>query len=558
MEASSQDDYQSLVAPFQALTSNAHQRGASVQLRCHRLNIAADQVHRLNALVKVLTFQQIRELRSTIEEVDFHCDIIAKLPLEISQLILQYLPLYQIFWARRVSPKWKQILSSAHIENLLLQDWYPKRDVDQSLQTPTGLPAESVASLKAEHIDAYRTGHAFSYARHEWDCFARGLDRDLVAYADGVMAWVDTTGSHFVKLLDFKTGEKWSFMPEARTNVYAIAMSSSMVAALGLARCDVWTFRTGDHYSLRFPSARSEIAVSGESLAIVHVAWLDRASRRAEVVTWRLRDQKTSSFSIIISPKERGHHCMFKMMLDNKGESLLLFDLLLIEPVHSTYQDDESAHFFYIRTSLNGNVLTQGIIDAPDMKGYQLFSGEAVPMEANGHAVICSFVQRQCGEDDLSELILVCYSFQKDALEVRTQVVTGLCVNADTVYDLFVWKDVAFYVANRNNRLGLRVIDLQESTCTEARTDFSVDAQSSHQRKHDDYEPEVLSFGDETFLINVFLQGFYVWCFDTNVRMFNEETSYKEERKSNRERRFLSKQNRKDGSSDDSFTRKSD
>lgn len=540
MEASSQDDYQSLVAPFQALTSNAHQRGA------------------LNALVKVLTFQQIRELRSTIEEVDFHCDIIAKLPLEISQLILQYLPLYQIFWARRVSPKWKQILSSAHIENLLLQDWYPKRDVDQSLQTPTGLPAESVASLKAEHIDAYRTGHAFSYARHEWDCFARGLDRDLVAYADGVMAWVDTTGSHFVKLLDFKTGEKWSFMPEARNNVYAIAMSSSMVAALGLARCDVWTFRTGDHYSLRFPSARSEIAVSGESLAIVHVAWLDRASRRAEVVTWRLRDQKTSSFSIIISPKERGHRCMFKMMLDNKGESLLLFDLLLIEPVHSTYQDDESAHFFYIRTSLNGDVLTQGIIDAPDMKGYQLFSGEAVPMEANGHAVICSFVQRRCGEDDVSELILVCYSFQKDALEVRTQVVTGLCINADTVYDLFVWKDVAFYVANRNNRPGLRVIDLQESTCTEARTDLSVDAQSFHQRKHDEDEPEVLSFGDETFLINVFLQGFCVWCFDANVRMFNEETSYKEKRKSNRERRFLLKQNRKDGSSDNSFTRKSD
>lgn len=518
------------------------------------MNASADQIHRLDALVKVLSHQQIRELRTTIEELDFHCDIIAKLPLEISQLILQYLPLYQIFRARRVSPKWRQVLSSAYTEELLLQDWYPKCDVDQDLQTPTGLSAKSVASFKAEHIDAYRTGHAFGYARHEWDRSAYNVNLHLVAYADGVMAWVDKR-DYSVKLLDFQTGEKWSFMPEARNSLYAIAMSSSMVAVLGLARCDIWTFRTGDHYSLRFPSARSKIAVSGESLVIVRLTWLYQPSCRAEVITWRLRDQKTSSLLLTISHEEIRLLSEFKIMLDHKAESLLLVTRL------HTCQDHQSTHFFYIRTSLNGDVLSQGSIETPDPRDYHYCSQNVVPKEANGNAVIWSFVKGQgrvSGGDEVSELMLIGYNFRQDRLEVRMQVITGLCNKADIVYDLFVWKDVAYFLEDRNNCPILRVIDLQESTSTEARMNFSVHTRKFDSRTHDGEEIEALALGDETFLINAFAQGFCVWCFDANVRMFNEEIAYKEERKSNRERRFLLKQNRKNGSSDDSFTRKLD
>ena len=518
------------------------------------MKILADEVHRLDALIKGLTYQQIREIRSTIEEVDFHCDIISKLPLEISQLILQYFSLHQIFWARRVSPKWRHILSSTHTEELLLQDWFPKCYGDQGLKIPTGLSTKSVASLKAEHIDAYRTGHAFGYARYEWDC-AYDLRNKIVAYADGVMAWVDTTNSHFVELLDFQTGEKWSFMPVARTRVYDIAMSSSMVAILGVARCDVWNFRTGDRYSLQFPSAQAKIAVSGESLAILHIAESSQAGHRAEVVTWRLKDQKTYSFSMTLPSRKGRLGLGFKMMLDSKGESLLLFQRVYMER-------GEVRYFVYIRTSLNGDLQTQGFIEAPHIVNHVEYSGDSIPKEANGHAVIWSYVKCESGEDDGSELMLIVYNFQKDRLESRTQIVRGLYMNLPSahgrVYNLFVWKDVAYYLENRSNRLGLRVIDLRESSCTEARMDFSVDTQGFHQRIHDRNKPQRLAFGDETFLINVFEEGFCVWCFNPNVRMFNEEITYKEERKSNRETRLLLKQNRKDGSSDDPFTRKLD
>lgn len=212
--------------------------------------IAAETNLRLQVLVNALTHQQIRELRSVINEVDLHYDIIAKLPLEISQVILQYLPLYQIFQARRVSPEWRQILGSAKTVELLLRDWFPNHNVGQKLRIPRGLSAESVAIVKAKHIDAYRTGHAFSYAMHGLNFFGAS-DQYAVAYADGVLGWVDHTGSPHIKVIDLKTGQEWSFLPEARTRFNAIAISSSMVAALGSGRCNVWTLHTGACHSLQ-------------------------------------------------------------------------------------------------------------------------------------------------------------------------------------------------------------------------------------------------------------------------------------------------------------------
>lgn len=124
-------------------------------------------------------------------------------------MIVQHLPLYQVFQARRVSSKWRQILSLPQTVEPLLRSRFPTPTAETALHIPEGLSADSVVSLKAEHIDACRTGHAFSYARHVWDCFPHGLgNRRQLAYANGVMAWVDTTDGHIVKLLDLKTGQQ--------------------------------------------------------------------------------------------------------------------------------------------------------------------------------------------------------------------------------------------------------------------------------------------------------------------------------------------------------------
>lgn len=510
------------------------------------MTISADRVHRLNALVKALTHHQIRELRLSLEEVDLRCDIIAKLPLELSQIVLQHLPLYQVFQAQRVSQKWKQILSSAQTMAPLLQDWYTKREIDRGLQIPTGLSADSVASLEAKHIDAYRTGHAFTYARHEWECFESNLDSGLVTYADGVMAWVDATDSDFVKLLDLRTGQTWSFLPEARTGITEIATSSSMVAALGSGRCHVWNYRTGESFTLLLPShRRASIVVSGESLAIRSISGQPEANSRIDVVTWTLRDQKTLCFPGALSLGERkpaSGLARSKTMLDNKGESVLLF--------YWTYgysKKEKHSQIHYIRTSLDGTVLARGVFETIDTTQYHFYSDDIVPKETDGQAVIWAFFKN----DSLSELTRICYNFQKDRLEVRTQIVTSLRTHDDIMSDIFSWKNAAYFFACRHGRPYLKVIDLHDSTCIDAKMDFPNTLENFDLPFSEGNPSEVLLFGDETFFITAFLGGFCVWCFDPNVRLFNEDPAYTKQRKSNIERRLRSKQNRKDASTED-------
>lgn len=353
---------------------------------------------------------------------------------------------------------------------------------------------------------------------------------------------------------DFKICVR-SFLPEARTRVTAIAISSSMIAAVGSGRCHVWTLGTGDHYSLRLPSTNSAefLNVSGESLAYVYMVgcdpW-DEASSRAEVVTWTLKKQRTSSFPVPMLCN--GSAFEFNTMLDSKGESLLLF-----EEFHSHCSEVEPTHYHYTRTSLEGDTLNEGVIEVhPNNYGPCCMGMENVLKEVNGQAVIWSNIKHHHEEDDKSTLLLICYNFQEDRLEVRKQIVTGFHSNPKNVrYELrFHWKDAGYFLEHENSHLNLMVIDLQNSTCSKAKMDFPIE-----DRQLEEYDGWAdLHLGDETFLISVSQQGFCVWCFDANVRLFNDEIAYTEQRKSNMDRRLLLKRDGKVSSSDGSVTHELD
>ena len=91
----------------------------------------------------------------------------------------------------------------------LLRSSFPTPTAETALRIPEGLSANSIVSLKAEHIDACRTGNAFSYARYERDSFPEGVwNWHHSVYADGVMAWVETIDGYIVRLLDLKTGQQ--------------------------------------------------------------------------------------------------------------------------------------------------------------------------------------------------------------------------------------------------------------------------------------------------------------------------------------------------------------
>lgn len=133
-------------------------------------------------------------------------------------------------------------------------------------------------------------------------------------------------------------------------------------------------------------------------------------------------------------------------------------------------------------------------------------------------------------------------------LEVRKQEIAALrFVKPEAPPSLFHWKDaVYFFNHDPDDEFGLRVIDLQDSTCSKAKMDFSLDS-SMFDVPHEETgptAPEELLFGDETFFISVSMLGFSVWCFDANVPMFKEKIAYREKRKSNMRDGYVSRRSR--------------
>ena len=239
------------------------------------------------------------------------------------------------------------------------------------------------------------------------------------------------------------------------------------------------------------------------------------------------------------------------MMLDNRGETLLLFG-------RDSFASG-SNHFHYIRTSLDGNVLAQGVVQV-DLKDYRDCSeGEnldhgSVPKETNGQAVIwfCAKPQPECR--DSSELMLVCYNFQEDRLEVRKQVITGLHLKPRDPRStsspperspFFYWKDVAYFLDWDDERRYLSVVDLQDSTCREAKMGVPRDVPAFVQDLVEESIMSMALFGDETFLVAFFDGGFCVWCFDANIQLFDEDIGFQKQRKIEFERRLRLKQDGK-------------
>ena len=80
------------------------------------------------------------------------------------------------------------MLSAPQTVGHLLRFWYP--EAEANLEVPEGLPASAVSSLRAEHVDAYRSGNAFSVLVNVWNFPTRPSPAAKVAYANGYVAWI--------------------------------------------------------------------------------------------------------------------------------------------------------------------------------------------------------------------------------------------------------------------------------------------------------------------------------------------------------------------------------
>ncbi len=182
MEDPADDVHHCLVNVFAALDTPGKQRKA------------------LNGLFGSLSHSRIRESVASLSSTVFTYDIVGNLPLEINVFVFQHLQIRRVFQGRRVSRKWLGILSSPALLDPILQQW------DSLGRTPLLIPEGlEPQSIRAEHIDAYRRGLAFSKADYNWDIQPTS-DPAGIAYADGRLAWVGKTRLTLV-VVDLERGK---------------------------------------------------------------------------------------------------------------------------------------------------------------------------------------------------------------------------------------------------------------------------------------------------------------------------------------------------------------
>jgi hypothetical protein len=82
-------------------------------------------LNRLGALKNSLTNDEIRFLRSQLNEITFQTDICGNLPCELLLMVTSYLSLDDIISARNVSHRWREALSAPQLCIELVQRYFP-------------------------------------------------------------------------------------------------------------------------------------------------------------------------------------------------------------------------------------------------------------------------------------------------------------------------------------------------------------------------------------------------------------------------------------------------
>ena len=527
-----------------------------------KLNSPDKQRQALSGLFKKLSLEQIRESFDLLNPINFKYDIIGNLPIEINAMILQQLQIQQLFQAQRVSRKWKWILSLPEILDPPLQQWDSM--VETSLRIPEGLTPQAIRSLKAEHINAYRTGLPFSMMVYKLGP-EYNPKRVHVAYIDGIVAWIDTTQRMVVVLL-LETGAKYSYVSPNRELMTCITLSSSMVAVITLSgTCYVWEIPTGRAHSLRLTNISGDFSntpenffvSSGTTLAILHCS----ISTSDYLTTWNLKTRKSYHFPAIAREGEelidsaRLETRDKKIMIGDCGQSVVLFQ--------QTDRPKEEAHF--TRFSLDGCIQAHGSIEIPINSGCHKRFEDGRPLSGTKSSTIltyCQFFIDETSENPPQRLIMnsedsnlrllhvvydskqECFRLKRDF--VRVQAIMPVYSAIIHSPDIFFWKDIVYCHADCGEA-GLKIVDLTYDKCSIAHVDWytSCDFQRRNDRDEDSDDgsdafylarprpnrhPWIL--GDETYLLRVFEGGFVVWCFDKNITMVNEDMGYRKFRES--------------------------
>lgn len=478
--------------------------------------------------MKILSHQEIRDVQTFVKDIQYSTDIFTRLPLEISEIIAQHLGLTQATRARRVSKGWLHILTSSQMSRCLLRPWHTPDKC--SLRVPDGFSQGAIWSLKAEHMNAYRSGIAFDQKTVPLPLSRTDSIFKRVAYSNGKVAWVaDNTAD--IHVLSLENGCGYSTIKGDGRILSHLALSGSMMVVATLTgECRITNFAKNVGHWVHLGRGKvEEMVVAKETLGVLHRP-LRSSILQASVTTWTLGGTTPLHFtsSLHRSRKQALRSCDLKIMLDQSGTFVVLFERMT-----------EAEIVYFTRFSLGGQILAEGALEIPNMEGCVEHSDTITPTDVNGWATVWSYSTREKveGVQKTKAIYRVRYKVDHDILQLKKDSFDDFSDQISTTSNLFFCNDVAYCkTRNGGTDIMLTVIDFSNS--------FVAPAIMCHRMKYlyewiEQIGPLYMSegdllrsifFGDERFLIIAYRVGLITWAFDKHHVMTETDADFRQER----------------------------
>lgn len=187
-----------------------------------------------------------RDVKGRAERMSFECDLLGQLPLEIVALIAEHMELADLILLRRVSQRWRQVLSSpsvclAAIRATLgaMPNVDPTMWIKRRLRMERGRPSHKIqfpSPLSPVHDTLMNL---------------RG-----VGYLNGIYAWLEgSDGRTSVALLNLWTGRLTRLTTDNREQLVELRMSETLVAVISTRGfCHIWNINTEEYKNFRLSS----------------------------------------------------------------------------------------------------------------------------------------------------------------------------------------------------------------------------------------------------------------------------------------------------------------
>ena len=422
---------------------------------------------------------------------------------------------------------------------MFLRSWFPKKLT--TLRIPNGLSSGEIASLKAEHVDAYLNGKPFSRMTQRRRTFP-SVNANTVAYADGFVTWISIL-SDKLYLHNIESGQDVTRAVGHGELMSHVGVSAFMVAAItSFQDCYIWRTPRTSHcphvFELVGANAKC-LSVSGGVLAILHEQSPNTSD--AELTVW---SQNTGAVHLLIKMQqpllEKQLHdptytVIRTVLIDSTTRSVLLFENLTVSQAQSrehsqdesqtgsqdTSEDKIQERFLcFSCMSLEGRIRNRGFIEVPPC-GQDLWQLEA-PLLQDGLVTAWYAIKVP------SEATLFCQViYDLSAAKLRWEK-TEIKDWRKFIYldQTFLFKRALYCFQSYRDNL---VVDLERRNISRAnlgkpfRVHFNINPGRFPVHFNLNRRQGPVIRGDETFIVCIHWSGFIVWCFDKHVRMARQD-----------------------------------